>query len=175
MKVKKIAFSALFMAFVYLMTMISVSLGGNGYSNLGDAAVLLSYFALGPVVGAIVSAVGSALTDITLGYFMYAPATFIIKGLMPLIFAGLYKMMLRASDGKTFAPRLVSAVLCELFMAVMYYLFNALFIVKSFAGAVISLATDGLQGGVCFIAFMVISEACERLKLFEKWNAVWRK
>lgn len=51
-----------------------------GYFNLGDALVMLSGILLGPIGGFIAGGVGSAMGDVALAYFAFAPFTFIIKG-----------------------------------------------------------------------------------------------
>jgi len=53
----------------------------QGYINIGDAAVMISGLLFGPLIGGLSGGIGSALADIFLGYGIYAPATFIIKGL----------------------------------------------------------------------------------------------
>ena len=60
----------------------------NGYINLGDCIVLLSGWLLSPVYGFFAAGLGSALADLFSGYAAYAPATFLIKGLMALIACG---------------------------------------------------------------------------------------
>ena len=57
----------------------------NGYLNLGDCVVLLAGWMLSPVYGFLAAGVGSALADLFSGYVVYAPATFVIKGLMALV------------------------------------------------------------------------------------------
>lgn len=52
----------------------------QGYINLGDVGVFLSGLLLGPL-GGLAGGLGSALADIALGYFQYAPITLIVKGL----------------------------------------------------------------------------------------------
>ena len=56
----------------------------KGYINLGDAIVLLCAFLLPPSYAFFAAGIGSMLADIFSGYAVYAPATFIIKGLMAL-------------------------------------------------------------------------------------------
>lgn len=51
----------------------------EGYFNLGDVFVMISGFLLGPVGGFIAGGVGSAMADI-IGYPLYAPLTFVVKG-----------------------------------------------------------------------------------------------
>ncbi len=51
-----------------------------GYFNMGDAMVMLSGILLGPVGGFLAGGFGSAMGDMALGYFAFAPFTFLIKG-----------------------------------------------------------------------------------------------
>ncbi|MFX1315271.1 MAG: ECF transporter S component [Promethearchaeota archaeon] len=53
----------------------------QGFINIGDAVVMITGLLFGPIIGSISGGVGSALADLFLGYTIYAPATFIIKGL----------------------------------------------------------------------------------------------
>ncbi len=53
----------------------------NGFINIGDAIVMFTGLIFGPIIGGIAGGVGSALADFFLGFFIYAPATLIIKGL----------------------------------------------------------------------------------------------
>jgi len=76
-------------AIVLLTTLVSLPMpGGLGYINLGDVGVLLAGMMLGGGWGALCAGAASALADVLLGYTIYAPATFIIKGLVALV-AGL--------------------------------------------------------------------------------------
>ena len=71
---------------VLLTTLVSIPIpGGVGYINLGDMGVLLAGMLLGGGWGALCAGAASALSDVLLGYTIYAPATFVIKGLVALI------------------------------------------------------------------------------------------
>jgi len=54
--------------------------GANGYFNLGDTMVFIAAILLGKKGGFIGGGIGSALADILLGYTIWAPFTFVIKG-----------------------------------------------------------------------------------------------
>ena len=56
--------------------------GTGGYIHPGDAIVILSGVFLGPVYGLFAGGIGSALSDLIGGYFIYVPITFVIKGLI---------------------------------------------------------------------------------------------
>ena len=54
----------------------------NGFIQLGDCMVLLGVVLLGKKRGALSGAIGMILVDITGGYLIWAPFTFVIKGAM---------------------------------------------------------------------------------------------
>ena len=83
-KLRKLVMAALFAALTTVMTMvIRIPSPMSGYVNLGDCAVLLSAWILGPGLGCAAAGIGSMLADL-LGYPLYAPGTLVVKGLMAL-------------------------------------------------------------------------------------------
>ena len=52
----------------------------GGYINVGDAMIFAAALIFGPVVGGFAGGVGSAITDIALGYANFALVTLIVKG-----------------------------------------------------------------------------------------------
>lgn len=73
-------------AIILLTTLVSIPMpGGLGYINLGDVGVLLAGVLLGGGWGALCAGTASAISDILLGWGVYAPATFVIKGLVALL------------------------------------------------------------------------------------------
>ena len=88
---QRIVRAALLAALTCVATMIiKIPSPLKGYLNLGDCVVLLAGWMLPPVYGALAAGLGSGLADLFLGYVVYAPATFVIKGLMALVAAGVY-------------------------------------------------------------------------------------
>jgi uncharacterized membrane protein len=55
--------------------------GTGGYLNFGDIAVVFCGLFLGKKWGAVAGGAGSALADVIGGFFIFAPATLIAKGL----------------------------------------------------------------------------------------------
>ncbi|XRH75050.1 MAG: ECF transporter S component [Candidatus Methanosuratincola verstraetei] len=53
----------------------------RGYFNVGESAVFLAALLGGARIGAFAGGVGSMLADLILGYYLFAPATLLIKGL----------------------------------------------------------------------------------------------
>lgn len=119
-KVKMMVMTALFIALSYVATsVLMVPSPTGGYMNLGDTVVLLGAYLLGPGYGAIAGGVGPALADLLAGYGIYVPATLIIKALMGLTAALLYK----ALQKKNWAL-IVCGVVAEAIMVVGYCLFD---------------------------------------------------
>jgi len=52
----------------------------RGYFNIGESAVYIVALLAGPYAGAFAGGVGSMIADLILGYFFFAPATLVIKG-----------------------------------------------------------------------------------------------
>ena len=53
----------------------------GGYFNVGDVMIFVSALAFNPLIGGVAGGLGSALADMLSGYLVFAPATFVIKGL----------------------------------------------------------------------------------------------
>ncbi|MEN3036668.1 MAG: ECF transporter S component, partial [Candidatus Methanosuratincola petrocarbonis] len=52
----------------------------RGYFNVGESAVFLAALLGGARIGAFAGGVGSMFADLILGYYLFAPATLVIKG-----------------------------------------------------------------------------------------------
>ena len=132
----------------------------GGYINLGDGIVLLCGWVLGPVYAFMAAGIGSALADIFSGYALYAPATFVIKGLMALltyaIFAVLSKKM------KPFSARLLGAIAAEIVMVGGYFVFEGF--LYRFVPSLVNIPANAVQG----VAGIIIGMAL--ITLFEKQN-----
>lgn len=83
MKSRSVASTAIFTAFVAAATSVfSVYIPATtGYFNVGEIMVYTSALLMGPYVGGFAGGVGSAISDLSLGYPYYAPGTLVIKGL----------------------------------------------------------------------------------------------
>ena len=105
-KIRKLVLAALLAALVCVATMVvQIPSPMQGYVNLGDCFVLLSGWLLGPWWGGAAGGIGSMLADLVLGYGHYAPGTLIIKGLMALVGALIFKAFGKSSQ--EFAEELI--------------------------------------------------------------------
>lgn len=95
----------------------------GGFLNLGDCMVLLSAFLMGPVWGAAAGGIGSMMADVMLGYSAYAPATLLIKGLMAVAAALLFRGLRKRTGDLT--ASLVGGIAAEVIMVGGYFAYEA--------------------------------------------------
>ncbi len=153
--VKKLALGGMLSAVILVMTIgmhLPVPATG-GYVHLGDGFIFLTAAVLGPYA-ALAAGVGSALADLLGGYFIYIPATFVIKAAMGLI-AGKFA----AQSGRR--KRAIVFVLAELVMVLGYFVFEwALYGGAAALGAVVP---NLVQGAFGVILGMILTEFSFRL------------
>ncbi|MBO3800673.1 MAG: ECF transporter S component [Candidatus Brockarchaeota archaeon] len=124
-KIRRVSFSALSIALVFVATSsISVYIPATrGYFNLGDSMIFLTAILFGPIVGGMAGGFGSMLSDIFLGYTVFAPATLVVKGIEGFITGKLYRLLMGKETGKTwlvmmflFVPILILGVVVTALM-----------------------------------------------------------
>ena len=164
-KIRTMVMAAVLAALACVATMvIQIPSPMNGFVNLGDCFVLLSGWLLGPWWGAAAGGIGSMLADLLLGYGHYAPGTLVIKGLMALVGALVFKAM-----GKKSAAALVSGVVSEVIMVVGYFGYAGLLLGKGI-GAAASIPGNLVQGAVGLVAGFLLLQVARRIHLEEKVN-----
>ena len=162
-KIRTMVMAAVLAALACVATMvIQIPSPMNGYVNLGDCFVLLSGWLLGPWWGAAAGGIGSMLADLLLGYGHYAPGTLVIKGLMALVGALVFKAL-----GKKSAAALVSGVVSEVIMVVGYFGYAGLLLGKG-AAAAASIPGNLVQGAVGLVAGFLLLQVARRIHLEEK-------
>ena len=141
---KKLILAALFAALSCVATM-SIRIptpGTGGYIHPGDAIVILSGVILGPVWGFLAGGIGSALSDLIGGYFIYVPITVVIKGLVALTAGLLYQKV-----GKNQKSRYIAVILggvADIILVAGGYFVCEFFIYG--AGAAASIPANIIQG-----------------------------
>lgn len=162
--VKQLTLTALFAALCYVGTaVVQIPAPSGGYLNIGDAFVLLAGWCLGPVFGSVAAATGSALADL-IAYPIYAPATFIIKGLDALAAYGIWFLLKKSikKDALDFLPRTIAALAGETVMVFGYAIF------ESFLGgpamAIVNMPFNLIQAAVCAMGAVAFILPLRKLK-----------
>ncbi len=100
---RSLSFLALFIAFTAVATYLHIPGPSTSYFNLGEVAIYTIALTFGGRAGAVAGGVGSALMDIILGYSIWAPFTFVIKGLEGLVVGKIAGGKKSGMDRKIFA------------------------------------------------------------------------
>ncbi len=158
---QKTVLAAMLAALCCVATMIiKIPSPMKGYFNIGDSIVLLAGWLLPPFYGFFSAAAGSALADIFLGYILYAPVTFLIKGVMAVVafyvFKGLSKKTSRV------VSRITSGFAAEVLMVLGYYVFEGF--VYGFLPSLVNIPVNALQGAASLAVAVFL------IKIFEKTN-----
>ncbi len=116
-RLKKMTYTSIFTALVFLVTyFLPIRLVIiPGYINLSDSVIILCALLIGGKSAAFAGAIGASLADMALGYTIFAPITFVVKGLEGLIVGIVAK-------GRSNKFRVLAASLGALFMAIGYFL-----------------------------------------------------
>ena len=126
---------ALFAALCTVMTLvIQIPSPMQGYVNLGDCAVLLSGWLLGPAYGGAAAGLGSMLADLLSGYAYYAPGTLAVKWATAAAAGLLFRGMSRRAV-PTLPAQLISGAAAEGVMAAGYFGYASLLLGKGLAAA----------------------------------------
>ena len=151
-------------AIVLLTTLVSIPMpGGLGYINLGDAGVLLAGVLLGGGWGALCAGVASALSDVLLGWGVYAPATFLIKGAVALIVGTLFVR----TDKKI---RYAFFYIAALVVPIGYFFYESL--LYGSAAALPNIPFNALQCIIGAVVAHVLTALLQKTKFFSPENAL---
>lgn len=138
----------------------------NGYINLGDGVVLLGAFLLGSVYGFATGGIGSMLADIILGYAVFAPGSFLIKGLSAYVAA----RVLDALRPSRFAACAAGAA-GEAVMVTGYFAYEALALGYGSA-AVGSVPGNAVQGAAGVAAAAVLYKALRAVPMIRNKSCI---
>lgn len=132
-----LAFSGLMAAVICVATAFIKFPTPIGYIHIGDGFIFLATALFG-YYGIAASAIGSALADILSGYFIYAPASFIIKGLMGFI------AVAYINNNYKFFRCLFAYLIAEIIMVMGYFLFEIA--IYGYQAAAASMLFNDVQG-----------------------------
>lgn len=168
----KLCTAAMFAALICVATMlIQIPSPLNGYVNFGDCFILVAAWVLGPVWGFAAGGIGSALADMFTGYFHYVPGTFVIKGLIAVAAALICHAIASKNEKLRLPAYIAGAAAGEVIMVGGYYLYAALLLGKSFAGAAASVPGNLVQGAFGLVCGVVIIRIIARTRVLSRFGA----
>lgn len=146
-RLKKLTLTAMFTAMIFVLTRFVQIPVAMGYVHLGDALIYVCAVLLGNPWAVIAGSVGQALADVSSGYIMYAPATFIIKALMAVVFS-----FAGANSSKILTKKTVIATIPCMLITFVGYFITDLIIGEGYAVAnILGNITQGVASGIVFI------------------------
>ena len=158
-KVLRLVMLAMFTAAITVTTAYLAIPTGIGFIHIGDGLVFVSVMLLGPS-GAIASAVGSALADILTSFTIFAPVTFVIKGLMALLVGLFYR---RKPGVKSAIINIVLFILAELIMMAGYFGYEC--VIYGLSAAVAEVPPNAIQAGAGVLIGAVFTPFVRKIKL----------
>lgn len=105
-----ITLSAVFAAMTYALTAFLHIPTAKGYIHIGDAVIFIAASLLPKPYAMASAAIGASLSDALSGYWIWVPATFVIKALTALAFTSKKPKMLCARNFTALIPALVLCV-----------------------------------------------------------------
>ncbi len=160
--VKQLAFTGMFAAFIFVLTMFVKFPVASGYVHFGDALIYLSALIIGPWA-MLAGAIGEGLADIAGSYVIYAPATVIIKALIAVPFLTVSK-----KESKLFSVKNCLVTLLSGLITVGGYYIADLIINKAYA--VVDLPGNIIQAVGSAVIFIILAAAFDKAKLKSKIN-----
>ena len=160
-KLRLITLTAVFAALIYVLTAFLHVPTIKGYVHIGDAAVFLAAAVLPTPYAAAAGAIGAGLSDALSGYFIWVPATIVIKALTTLAFTSKGEHIINARNIAALIPALVLCVGG-------YGLYSGLVIYHSLAAGFADAAANTVQIAASAIVFALLGTALDRTGAVKK-------
>ena len=122
----KIALAAIFATLVFTITSQIPAIpipATSGYFNVGETTIYVAALLFGPFVGTLSGGIGAMLSDIYLGYALFAPGTLAIKGVEGAI-VGYLNIKLKKHIQNTTACAIIAVTIGGLEMVAGYFLYE---------------------------------------------------
>jgi uncharacterized membrane protein len=160
----KIIAIAIFAALVFVVTsqIPPIPIATSGYFNIGETTIYIAALIFGPLVGAMAGGIGSALSDAFLGFGLFAPGTFFIKGAEGLI-VGFLNITLRKRISNLTVCATISVLAGGLEMVAGYFLYEQFVIGYPFAVALAEVPFNIVQMLIGLIVAIPVMHAVFRV------------
>lgn len=153
--IKRLTYTSLMIALVFICTVvIAIPSPLGGYINLGDAAIYIGSYFLGPAFGFLAAALGSMMGDLYLGYIPYMIGTLLIKGTMGAVSGYFFKK-----------EKLVLGVILGLVIMVLGYYGFEIILLQNVLSPLVNIPFNGIQGSMGSLVGYALIQAMKKSKL----------
>ena len=159
--VQKLVIAALMIAITCVVTMFAKIPIPLGYANLGSAVIMLTVFFLGGKIGLLSAGIGSALSDLLLGYGEWILPTLIVKTIMALIFIIILYSKNKGTKVKLYSIRAISGAIIMNVWTVAGYVVAGAILYGSMAAGIGSGLGLILEAVVNIIIFFAVASVLE--------------
>jgi uncharacterized membrane protein len=161
----KLTLAAVFAALVFIVSSqippIPIPATG-GYFNVGETTIYVAALLFGPFVGALAGGIGASLSDIYLGFGVFAPGTLIIKGAEGAI-VGCLNMKLQKYIKNTTICAVIAVITGGLAMVLGYFLYEQIVLGYPLAAALAEVPLNLGQMAVGLVIAIPIMHAVLRV------------
>ncbi|MHA2181610.1 MAG: ECF transporter S component [Promethearchaeota archaeon] len=157
-----ISLIGIFTALTYVITaFVQVPIPATGgYINVGDLMVMFTALLFGPIVGGISGGVGSMLADIFSPYYIYAPATLVIKGIEGILIGFISNPKEKSS--RISYHDIIAVILGGLLIPFGYFIFEAYILNFGVSIALAEVPGNFFQFGFAAIASILLITASRK-------------
>lgn len=151
-----------FIATKFINLRLPVSVNG-GLIHMGNTMLFMSAIVFGKNKGAIAGAFGMGLFDILSGWVIWAPFTFIIRGIMGYIVG--YTAYLNNKNGNNLIFNFIGILAASIFMIAGYYITEVI-LYGNLTAPITSIPGNVIQLVVGAVIAIPLSAALKRTKMF---------
>jgi len=153
----KLALTAVFTALVFVISSqippIPIPATG-GYFNVGEVTIYVAALLFGPFVGAFSGGVGAMLSDLYLGFGVFAPGTLIIKSIEGAI-VGVLNIKLKKTIPNTTIRAVISVVAGGMTMVLGYFIYETLLALLIPGLGIVAIAEIPLNIGQMLVGLVI--------------------
>lgn len=160
-RIRLIALTGLFMAMTYVLTAFLHVPTIKGYVHVGDAIIFLGASILPTPYAVVAASFGAALSDALSGYWIWVPATLVIKGLTVLFFTSKKERLLCSRNLVALIPALILCVAG-------YGLYSGIVIFNSLAGGFADAFANAMQTVTSGIVYIILSVTFDKINIKNK-------
>ena len=158
---KLITLSALFAAMTFVLTAFVHIPTLKGYVHIGDAVIFLAASLLPKPYAMASAAIGASLSDALSGYWIWVPATLVIKALTAFAFS--------SNSQKIICKRNIIALIPALVLCVVGYgLYSGLVIYGSLGAGFIDAPANAFQSVASAAVYIILSLTIDRSGIKKK-------
>ena len=167
-QIRRLVLTGLFAALIYLFTSIVKIPTGQGYTHAGDGMIFLAASILPTPYAVAAGAIGGALADGLTGFYIWMPATIVIKALTALFFSNKKETIINIRNLLGIIPSLVLCV-------VGYSLYEGIFMANNISWGAISAGFVQtpfycLQIAVSSVLYIAVGIALDKIGIKKRFD-----